>query len=77
MSDRSAHICVACGGQFTVGLASPGEALIDFIFVQPGEWGRFEGLSVQAESVAWLKQMGVTMIRQGGSFADGSYYSWQ
>jgi alpha-L-arabinofuranosidase len=38
---------------------------------------RYEGLPVLSESVKWLKQMGVKMIRQGGSFAKGDYYDWQ
>jgi hypothetical protein len=42
MSDRTAHICVACGGQFTVALSAPGEVNIDFVYLQPGAWGRCE-----------------------------------
>ncbi len=29
------------------------------------------------EAVTWLQAMGVTVIRQGGSFTQGDYYLWK
>ena len=81
-SSSAAHPCVRCGGQITVALASPGQVWASYVYVQPGEWGRFAGLPVLQESVDWLQDMGVSTIRwawllaiysdrnrQGGSFA--------
>ena len=34
--------CVSCGGGFQVGLASPGEVNIDYVYLQPGAWGRYK-----------------------------------
>ena len=36
---------------------------INYVFAQPGDWGRFAGLPVLLESVKWLQDMGVTTIR--------------
>lgn len=66
----ASHICVECGGQFFVGLSSPGSANVDYVFLQPGEWGRFNGLQVLKSGVDILKEMGITAIRLGGSFTD-------
>ena len=70
------HLCVRCTGQFVIGLSSPGDAFVDFAVLQPGVWGRAAGpggpLPVLVEAVDTLKTMGVTTIRQGGSFV--SYY---
>jgi alpha-L-arabinofuranosidase len=75
----SGHVCVRCGGEFAVGLSAPGDALIDFVFLQPGEWGRYKGLPVHRETVKTLQRMGVTSIRFGGSFVSyfGGYYFWK
>lgn len=35
------HICVQCGGEIFVGLAGTGSANFDFVYLQPGSWGRF------------------------------------
>ena len=50
-----------------------GSVNLDFAALHPGEWGRFAGLEVRKDAVELLKSMGVTAIRQGGSFADPSY----
>ena len=47
MSDRSAHICVRCGGKFSITLASGGPINVGFASLMPGAWGRYEGLPVR------------------------------
>ena len=71
------HICVKCGGEVMVGLTSPRAVHIDFVFVQPGTWARLNSLPVLASTVAAMKNIGVSAIRQGGSFTDPSYYFWK
>ena len=73
MSDRKAHICVKCGGEFEIALAKPGTVYVDFVFLQPGAWGRYKGLPVLKTGVQWMLDMGVSLFRQGGSFACGNY----
>ncbi len=41
------HICVQCGGELFVGLSQSGTVNIDYVYLQPGEWGRFKGLPVK------------------------------
>ena len=68
------HSCVRCAGQFGVGASGgvgggAGTVDIDYVVLQPGEWGRFNGLPVRRGPVEALQKMGVSAIRMGGSFA--------
>ena len=78
------HTCVKCGGEFKLSLDAPSSVLINYVFLQPGAWGRVDGLPVLASAASVLKQMGVKAIRQGGSYASvatgnagADYYQWQ
>jgi hypothetical protein len=79
------HICVRCGGEFVVSIAqTPAQGFhaqqvsVGYALLQPGEWGRFAGLPVRADTVAVLQQMGITMIRLGGTFAqDIRWKEWR
>eukprot|EP00055_Hartaetosiga_balthica_P017725 m.122044 g.122044 ORF g.122044 m.122044 type:complete len:822 (+) comp9387_c1_seq3:100-2565(+) len=71
------HICVRCFGQLFVGLNSVGTVNIDYVFLQPGEWARVNSLPVLKSTVEVLQSIGVTAIRQGGSFTIEDYYSWK
>jgi len=81
----TAHVCIKCGGQFTVALVSDGgEAVvnIDYVVLQPAAWGRFKGLNARKDVADTLKKMGIKAIRLGGSFCsvtkdNGKYYQWQ
>jgi hypothetical protein len=67
-----AHVCVRCGGEFYIGIegATVGASInIGFAYLQPGSWGRYKDLPVLASAVEALQAMGVTLIRQGGSFS--------
>ena len=77
MSDRTAHICVQCAGQFVLALEQPGTVAIDFVYLSPGDWGLFKGLPVLADGVKWLQDMGTTLFRAGGSFACSSDMFWK
>lgn len=83
---QAGHICVKCGGQLAIRQSSRGSVNLDFVFLQPGAWGRLQGLPVQLRAVQMLQEMGVTAIRQGGSFVRNSrwnasdpaeYYFWK
>lgn len=77
MSDRTAHVCVQCGGQFVIALEEAGEVNLDFVYLAPADWGLFKGLPVLAEGVKWLQAMGTTLFRAGGSFACSSDMFWK
>jgi len=36
---------------------------LDFVFLQPGEWGRFQGLSVLKSGADLLLEMGIKAVR--------------
>jgi len=67
----------------TIALTTAGAQVnIDYVFLQPGEWGRYAGLPVLRSTVDALLDMGTKVIRQGGSFASvgagsAEYYQWQ
>ena len=65
-------VCQRCGGEITLGLTEPGSVNLDFAALHPGAWGRFAGLEVRRDAVELLQTMGVTAMRQGGSFSDPS-----
>ena len=69
--------CVQCGGEFVIGLSEPGHAHVDYIFLEPGAWGRYEGLSVLASAATALKTMGIKVIRLGGSFDRDPSQAWK
>ena len=67
--EKLGHICVRCGGQFKISLSKPSSVLVNYAFLQPGQWGRVAGLPVLKSGADILKQMGVKAIRSGGSYA--------
>jgi hypothetical protein len=82
----TAHVCINCGAQFTIAaVAEPSAAVevsIAYVVLQPGDWGRFQGLSARKDVADTLKDMGIKIIRLGGSFCsvgkdNGAYYQWQ
>ena len=77
MSDRTAHVCVQCSGQFVMALEEPGTVHLDFVYLAPGQWGRLRDLPVLAEGAKWLAAMGTRVFRMGGSFCDSSAYFWK
>lgn len=60
-------VCVRCGGEVQVGLTSVGSVHVGFVTVQPGAWGRFNGLPVLKRGTDMIQAMGFKSIRQGGS----------
>jgi len=70
--DEAAHVCVRCGGQFTVGLAGPGRVTLTRAFLQPGSWARVGGLPLLQSGVNALKSMGVSLLRAGTRGSRGS-----
>ena len=76
-NSRQGHVCIRCAGEFAIGLAEPGAVHIDYVFLQPGAWGRYGEGPFLKSGVDTLKEMGITTIRLGGSFSDQSYYFWK
>ena len=70
-TDELGHACVRCTAeeQFSLGLASAGRVDLDYVWLQPGAWGRVGDLPVRKQTAEVLAQMGIRTIRLGGSFA--------
>jgi hypothetical protein len=68
-------------GRFGIVLKAQGEIELGFAFMQPGEWGRVNGLPVRKFIIDALKKQGITTIRYNGSMvdvgADTYQYRWK
>jgi len=68
-------------GRFGVSLKNRGEIELGFVFMQPGEWGRVNGLPVRKMFVEALQKQGIKVIRYNGSMvdvgADTYLYRWK
>ena len=60
--------CRVCGGALT--LSSDRECDVDFVYLQPGAWGRFAGLPVHKGAGDALRDSGATFLRWGGTFTE-------
>ena len=74
---RQGHACIRCAGEFVIGLSAPGSVHVDYVFLQPGPWGRYGRGPFSKRGVDALKMMGITTIRLGGSFAKPAFYFWK
>lgn len=64
-------------GRFAISLSSPGSAVLGYAFLQPGPWGRFRGLPLRRDVVEGMRDMGVTVLRYGGSMVNNDEYRWK
>lgn len=66
--------CLKCSGEIQVLLTAPGVAHVGYVFVGPGSWGTLEGLPVRLDTIQQLQSMGISAIRQGGTYARTMYW---
>ncbi|HDZ19782.1 hypothetical protein LCGC14_0016280 [marine sediment metagenome] len=64
-------------GRFAIGLRKPGLITFGYVFCQPGEWGRFEGLPVRKDIGDVMAAQGVTVVRCGGCLVNNPGYLWK
>ncbi len=64
-------------GRFAIKLKEAGQVVVGYAFLQPGEWGRFHGLPVRKDVAEGLMNMGVTVLRYGGSMVNHIEYRWK
>ena len=69
------HACVKCGGELQLGLASPGTVWIAWSYFSPGPWGRLGELPVLKGAADLMTQMGMKIIRQGGTVSQS--FTWK
>ncbi|MEJ7638575.1 MAG: hypothetical protein WKF75_11525, partial [Singulisphaera sp.] len=63
-------------GRLAVTLKGPGSVVLGHAFLQPGPWGRFEGLPVRKDVAEGLIRQGVTVMRLGGLMINADGYRW-
>ncbi|HEX7652112.1 MAG TPA: family 16 glycoside hydrolase, partial [Verrucomicrobiae bacterium] len=64
-------------GRFRLALSQPGRLEVGYAFLQPGEWGRFAGLPVRRDVADALQNLGVKLLRYGGSMVNAPEYRWE
>ncbi len=63
-------------GQFVIALTQPGSVVVGYAFLEPGAWGRFDGLPVRRDVAQMLIDVGITIMRYGGSLVYAEGYRW-
>jgi hypothetical protein len=64
-------------GRFAIKIKQPGTIMVGYAFLQPGAWGRFKNLPVRKDVAEGLINLGVTMLRYGGSMVNAPDYRWK
>jgi len=64
-------------GRLAVTLGAPGSVVVGYAFLQPGPWGRFQGLPVRKDVAEGLIAHGVTVMRMGGLMVNTPGYRWK
>jgi hypothetical protein len=67
----------ASSARLAISLPQPGAVTLGYASLQPGEWGRFNGLPVRRDVVEGLIDQGVTILRFGGSMVNNAQYRWK
>jgi hypothetical protein len=64
-------------GSFTIALNAPGSVDLGYVYLEPGNWGRYRGLPVRADIAEGLKAQNLTVMRYGGSMVNAPEYRWK
>jgi hypothetical protein len=64
-------------GRLALSLRLPGKVALGHVFLQPGEWGRFQKLPNRLDVVEGLIEQKLTVLRYGGSMVNHPEYRWK
>jgi hypothetical protein len=64
-------------GRLSITLREPGSIDLGYVFLQPGDWGRFKGLPVRRDVAEAMIDQGITVLRYGGSMINHAEYRWK
>jgi len=59
------------------GIWTEGEAAFGYVFLEPGEWGLYKGLHARRDVCEALENMGIGILRFGGSMINAKDYRWK
>ena len=55
---------------YSIDITGPGTVNIGYVYLEPGTWGRFDGLPVRLDIANAMQSQHNTVLRYGGSSAD-------
>jgi alpha-L-arabinofuranosidase len=64
-------------GRFALKLKERGAVYVGYVYLQPGEWGRFKSLPVRKDVVDGLIEQKLNVLRYGGSLVNHDQYRWK
>ena len=64
-------------GRMTIELREAGTVDLGYVFLQPGEWGRYKGLPVRKDVGEALEKQNLSLLRFGGSMINVADYKWK
>jgi hypothetical protein len=64
-------------GRLALKLKQPGAIVLGHAFLQPGPWGRFQGLPVRRDVALGLITQKLSVLRYGGSMVNHEDYRWK
>jgi hypothetical protein len=64
-------------GRLSITLGKRGSVVLGYVFLQPGDLGRFKGLPVRRDVAEAMIDQGITVLRYGGSMINHPEYRWK
>ena len=64
-------------GRFVIEIRSVGTLDIGYVFLEPGEWGLYKGLSVRRDIGEMYENQGISVLRFGGLMANVDGWKWK
>lgn len=63
-------------GRFAVTLRAPGSVTLGYAFLEPGDWGRYQGLPIRRDLAEALLAQGLRVLRFNGGMIERPGYRW-
>jgi alpha-L-arabinofuranosidase len=63
--------------RFAITLKKPGTITLGYVFLQPGEWGRYKGLPIRKDLAEALVAQGIRVLRYNGGMIERPDYRWK
>ena len=64
-------------GRFTLEIREQGRLEVGYVYLEPGEWGRYKGLPVRRDVGEMLEKQGIGVLRMGGCMTNAPEYRWK
>lgn len=64
-------------GRFAITLKQPGRITVGYVFLQPGPWGRYNGLPIRRDLAEALVAQGIQLLRLNGGMIEVPDFRWK